>query len=362
MNKRTKGTDWRAALRINERRTRFVMFLFIVIYLGVGFLIDTYMYTDTVVYVNDLVTQTLTPTQAAMGLLTLQLNAYATFIMGMVAIIAILLTYKLHDKIMLLGTQYKAVTADSDVLEEQQLYNIVEELKIAAGLRYMPKVFIIEAAYMNAFASGYSEKSAMVAITRGLLKKLNRAELQAVMAHELSHIKHHDIKLTLMASVLANIMLVAIDILFYTALFGRNSKGKNKMVIIILIMRYVLPIITLLLMLYLSRTREYMADAGCVQLMRDNTPLAEALIKIHEDFSANQKEYHHQFEKTAHENLRRAAYLYDPLAQTGYKDLAAMSLTNLYATHPSLTDRLNALGYDYESYLDRQKVKNEKSN
>ena len=74
-------------------------------------------------------------------------------------------------------------------------------MKVAAGLTYLPKVYIIEADYMNAFASGYSEKSAMLAITRGLLTKLDRDELTAVMAHEISHIRHMDIKLTLMASV-----------------------------------------------------------------------------------------------------------------------------------------------------------------
>src|SRR5205814_6321184 len=128
---------------------------------------------------------------------------------------------------------------------EQQLYNIVEEMKIAAGLNYMPKVFIIEADYMNAFASGYSEKSAMVAITRGLMEKLNRSEIQAVMAHELSHIRHLDIKLTLMASVLANLIIMVLDIFFYTALFSNrrdDNRSRNGLFIIIILLRYLLPI------------------------------------------------------------------------------------------------------------------------
>ena len=87
----------------------------------------------------------------------------------------------------------------------------------------MPKVYVIDADYMNAFASGYSEKSAMVAITQGLISKLNRAELQAVMAHELSHIRHMDIKLTLMAAVLSNITLIVIDLLFRSVIFGQGS-------------------------------------------------------------------------------------------------------------------------------------------
>src|SRR5436189_6418504 len=101
-------------------------------------------------------------------------------------------------------------------------------MKIAAGLQYMPRVFIIEADYMNAFASGYSEKSAMVAITRGLMEKLNRSELQAVMAHELSHIRHNDIKLKLMASVLANLMIMELDIFFYNAIFSRRNNDERR--------------------------------------------------------------------------------------------------------------------------------------
>jgi heat shock protein HtpX len=122
-----------------------------------------------------------------------------------IAGISLLVTYSMYDKLMLSGTQYHEITAKTaQNTAEQQLYNVVEEMKIAAGLRYMPRVFIIDANYMNAFASGYSEKSAMVAITRGLMEKLTRDEMQAVMAHELSHIRHMDIKLTLTASVLAS--------------------------------------------------------------------------------------------------------------------------------------------------------------
>src|SRR5438270_7626552 len=98
-------------------------------------------------------------------------------------------------------------------------------MKVAASIRYMPKVFIIEANYMNAFASGYSEKSSMVAITRGLMNKLTREEMKAVMAHELSHIRHLDIKLTLMASVLSNIILMVLDILYFSVLFGGGRRS-----------------------------------------------------------------------------------------------------------------------------------------
>lgn len=331
-----KIPDWRTQLRRNQARTRWVIAIFILFYLLVGLLIDTYMYSNT--YYN------VSVSTIFFALITFHLTPVATLITGAIAIISLLITYSFYDKIMLLGTNYREInSATAQTLTEKQLYNVVEELKIAAGLNYMPKVYIIEANYMNAFASGYSEKSAMVAITSGLIAKLDRSELQAVMAHELSHIRHGDIKLTLMASVLSNILLIAVDMLFYSAVFsrGRRREGSNGLIIAIIMLRYLLPITTVLLTLYLSRTREYLADAGCVELMRDNVPLAHALLKIQQDYQANADIYSQEYSQTAHEDVRRAAYLYDPV-QSGIQPI--QSLANIFSTHPDIKSRLAALG------------------
>lgn len=335
------SADWREQLRRNERRTRWVIFLFLLTYMGLGFFIDILWVTHKVYYLHG--QPVFLPfSVAAQALLTGQIFPYATLSAGVVAALSLFITYKAHDKIMLLGTEYQAVTAESTVLEEKQLYNIVEEMKVAAGLHYMPRVYIINAPYMNAFASGYSEKSAMVAITRGLMEKLNRAEIQAVMAHEISHIRHHDIKLTLFASVLSNLILIIMDILFYSIIFGRSERREgNGLIMIIILLRYLLPLITVLLMLYLSRTREYMADAGCVELTRQNEPLANALLKIHADHEENTEHYNQAYGTTAHEDVRRAAYIYDP-AQAGLSPSA--SISSAFSSHPPLKDRLRALG------------------
>jgi heat shock protein HtpX len=247
----------------------------------------------------------------------------------------------MYDRIMLLGTDSREITPESaKSLKEKQLYNVVEEMKVAAGLGYMPKVFIIEVNYMNAFASGYSEKSAMVAITRGLMDKLDRAEMQAVMAHELSHIRHHDIKLTLMVAVLSNILLIVIDLLFYSVIFGRNRRQDNRLLFVIIALRYILPLITVILALFLSRTREYMADAGSVELMRDNEPMARALLKITQDHKAHAEEYSEAYGQTAHEQVRKASYLFDPESFDPVK-----SLSSAFTSHPSLEQRLKAIGF-----------------
>jgi len=332
------AADWRKTLRTNNRKTCFVIAVFFLIYFAIGMLVD--------VYINAGHYPQATLSQIFMGLITFQLFPLVTLIMLCVAAISLLITFSACDKIMLLGTEYHEITpTTAQNVAEQQLYNVVEEMKIAAGLQFMPRVFIIEADYMNAFASGYSEKSAMVAITRGLMQKLNRSELQAVMAHELSHIRHLDIKLTLMASVLANLIVIVLDMFFYTAVFSNRSsddRSRNGLLTIIIILRYVLPIINILLLLYLSRTREYMADAGSVELMRDNQPLASALLKISDDHQQNQDQYSADYRNTPHENVRREAYIFDPV-QAGIEPVA--SLSDAFSTHPNIKDRLAALGF-----------------
>lgn len=338
MSVHAQTADWRQALRSNQRRTLMVIGTFVLLYLALGFLIDLFLNAQKYPQAPLLAIST--------ALITLQIIPYATVITLAVALISLWVTYAFADRLMLLGTEYHEVTAENaQSLLEKQLYHTVEEMQVAAGLRYTPRVFIIEADYMNAFASGYSEKSAMIAITRGLLEKLDRAEIQAVMAHELSHIRHLDIKLTLTASVLANLTLMIIDIMFYGVLFGgrRNEReGGNWLFIVILVLRYVLPIVTVLLMLFLSRTREYMADAGAVELMRDNEPLARALLKIQGDYDAHQDQYAAAYSRTPHEQVRREAYIFDPTTASINAKHAA---SDFFSTHPSTAKRLTAIGY-----------------
>ncbi len=308
------SANWRQNLKDNERKTRRVIGIFFAIYILVGLLVDVaagmHLYRASAGQVFE-------------ALITLQITPFATLIMLAIAAVSLFVTYTLYDKIMLLGTEsYEITPITARRLEEKQLYHVVEEMKVAAGLHFMPKVYLIEADYMNAFASGYSERSAMVAITRGLLMKLNRAELQAVMAHELSHIRHHDIKLTLTVAVLSNIMLLVIDMLFYNLLFSgnrRDSNGRNNgaqgLFLVIMILRYVLPLVTVLLTLFLSRTREY-------------------------DHRENAEQYASQYGRTSHEQVRQASYIYDPTKIDPVK-----SLTSAFSTHPSLEQRLKAIGF-----------------
>lgn len=330
------GADWRQQLTRNQQKTRWVIATFLAIYIAIGLLADVVILSAYYPKV---------PLGVCFyALVSFQAIPYATLIMAGIALISLMITYAMYDRIMLLGTDSREITPETARdLKEKQLYHVIEEMKVAAGLSFMPRVYLIEANYMNAFASGVSEKSAMVAITRGLMDKLDRAEMQAVMAHELSHIRHLDIKLTLMVAILSNILLIVVDVLFYSLLFKSDSDDRrqdNRLFFVIMVLRYVLPLITVLLTLFLSRTREYMADSGAVELMRDNEPMARALLKISQDSEAHAAQYAHEYGQTAHEQVRQASYLFDPSSIDPVK-----SLSSAFSTHPSIQDRLKAIGY-----------------
>jgi len=329
------AADWRAQIKTNQRKTRMVIATFLLIYVGVGLIVDLFV----------LNTWHRIPPERGLSLILHGYTVpYATLLMSGIAIVSLLIAYALFNRIVLMGTEYREVTPENiQNLQEKQLYNILEEMKVAAGLTYMPRLFIIEANYMNAFASGYSEKSAMIAVTEGLLDKLSRTELQAVIAHELSHIRHYDIKLTLTVAILSNILLIVVDVLFYGVLFSNNRRNQdNRLVLVIMLLRYILPLLTVVLMLYLSRKRELMADAGSVELMRDNEPLARALIKIHDDHEENADSYRREYSSTSNEDVRRAAYIFDPV-KAGIEPV--LSAESLFSTHPTLRERLSALGF-----------------
>ncbi len=346
------SVDWREVVKKNTRKSYIVIAFFLIIFFALGFFIDLVWRYEQYGVMLTYGSYRLSFSDIAYLIATLKLTPWATIISSVIAFIWLIATFSCYDKIMLSGTKYREIhLSDPDPLC-QRIYNVVEEMKIAAGMPYMPKVYLIEADYMNAFASGFSEKSSMVAVTRALANRLNRDELQAVMAHELTHIRNQDIKLNLFTVVLSNMLMFMIEFLFYSTLFssnrGRrdNNSGGNAMAIIlmvIMLLRFVLPIITSMMMLFLSRTREYMADAGAVELMRDNKPMASALIKISQNHSEPQtaQGYAHN----SNERMRRASYLYDPASAR----FASGGMADMFSTHPSLKKRLASIGADLRS-------------
>ncbi len=181
--------------------------------------------------------------------------------------------------------------------DDPQLFNIVEELAIAGGMP-LPKVYLIPDQSLNAFATGRDPEHAAVAITTGLRARLTRDELAGVMAHELAHIRHFDIRLAMLMATLAGLVVFASDVARRIAFHGggigggsgrssrSDSKGGNPLAIIIIVLALVLiilaPIVATVIRLALSRQREYLADAGAVELTRYPQGLIGALRKLHD--------------------------------------------------------------------------------
>jgi len=176
--------------------------------------------------------------------------------------------------------------------DHPQLFNVIEELSIAGGVP-MPKIYIIQDEAMNAFATGRDPERASVAITTGLLQKLNRAELQGVMAHELAHVMNRDILYSMMVGVLAGAIVMLADVaLRYMFWFGggrsrssnnNNNQGQAILMVVGLVLAILAPILASLVQLAVSRQREYLADATAVKLTRHPDGLASALEKLTRD-------------------------------------------------------------------------------
>ncbi len=219
--------------------------------------------------------------------------------------------------------------------ENPELYHIVENLCITAGLP-IPKIYIIEDSAPNAFATGRDPKHAVVCVTSGLLEKLNKTELQGVIAHELSHIGNYDIRLMTIVVVLVGLVALLSDwFLRFTFLGGRrnseNNQGGAVIFIIAIILAILTPISAMLIQLAISRKREYLADASGALLTRYPEGLASALEKISQD-----KEPLEVANKaTAH------LYISNPFKENNEED--GNWLNNLFNTHPLLNERIKKL-------------------
>ena len=202
---------------------------------------------------------------------------------SVVAVVSCLSAYYRGDKAVLTMSKARRIQKK----DYPQLFNVMDELSIAAGLP-MPAVYVIDDTAPNAFATGRDPGHASVAITTGLLQKLNREELQGVMAHEMSHVGNRDILFATMVGVLVGAVALVSDFVFRGPFFGRRSRRSGEsggfvLVLVAFAFGVLAPLATKLLQLAVSREREYLADASAVQLTRYPEGLASALEKISSD-------------------------------------------------------------------------------
>ncbi|HLY14871.1 MAG TPA: M48 family metallopeptidase [Candidatus Limnocylindrales bacterium] len=243
-------------------------------------------------------------------------------------------SYFVGDKLVLAASSAKPVSEE----QAPQLYNVIRELTIAAGIP-MPAVYIIQDNAMNAFATGRDPQHSSVAITTGLLNVMNREELQGVLGHELSHVRNFDIRFSLLVGVLVGgVALLSSFFLRYTFWFGGGRRSNNNdnggggalqliVFVIAIILAILAPIFTRLVQLAVSRQREYLADASSVELTRNPHGLESALAKLAGDTTVMKEA------NPATQHL----YFHNPLMKLGASE------SGLFSTHPPLVARINRL-------------------
>ena len=237
-------------------------------------------------------------------------------------------SYWFSDKIVLSMAKARPVQKS----DNPELWNIVENLSITAGLP-MPRIYIVDEMAPNAFATGRDPKHAVIAVTTGILQKLNKTELEGVLAHELSHIGNRDMLVGTVAVVLVGFITILADFFTRSLIFGGRNRDDNRaggiLMIIGIALAILAPIGATLLQLAISRKREFLADASGTLLTRYPEGLATALQKI----SADQTPMQVAKESTAH------LWLSNPFKN----NKKAHWFSKLFMTHPPIEDRIKAL-------------------
>ena len=286
----------------NTRKTFFLFSIFLIVVIGIGWAFS-YIYGNPSILVIAVI-----------------FSSVMSFV-----------SYWYSDKIVLRMVHATPVSKES----ARELYTIVENLSITAGLP-MPRVYVVREAAPNAFATGRNPDHAVVAVTTGLLEKLNKTELEGVIAHELSHIGNRDILVSTVAVVLVGFVSLISDwflrSLFWRSMFGGSGRDRGQagaiMMIVGIALSILAPIGAMLIHLAISRKREFLADASGALLTRYPEGLASALQKIASDRTPMR----------AAQNTTAHLWIDDP-----FKGKKTPLLHKLFMTHPPVEERIRAL-------------------
>ena len=242
-------------------------------------------------------------------------------------------SYYYSDKIVLSLNKARPATKE----EDQKLVNILDALMVTAGLPNKPRLYVVDDNQPNAFATGRNPQNAVICVTTGLLEKLDYYELEGVIAHEMSHIKNYDIRLSCVVSVMVGFIVMLSDLFSRTLFWGgmkdsdSDSKANGILMLVGLIFLILAPIFGSLMQLALSRKREFLADSTAVEFTRNPDGLISALQKLEND--PNQLE-------TAN-NATANMYIINPFKKNTKNGKKKSS--NIWSTHPSTADRIEAL-------------------
>jgi heat shock protein HtpX len=317
-----RRTDFMAASRANQKATRRLVALLLLIAAVLGYLAGWSLQTG----------MGHMPPSADSIIFFSSWGVLAAFILLGLSLLWTWIAFKRGDRIVMKMTGAQLANRDS----EPQLYNVVEEMALAAGLS-TPAVYIIETDAMNAFATGMSPTTASVAVTRGLLNRLTRDELQAVIGHEMGHVVNWDIRYATAVSILVGLIVLISDGILRGSLYGgggrsraghKGDSGAGAIVFIVMLVFAILaPLIARLVQMAVSRQREFLADATSVRLTRNTHSMISALEKLSQ-------------ETVLFDRANRATqhlFIVNPLQNFSERASALM------ATHPPITRRIQRL-------------------
>ena len=261
----------------------------------------------------------------------------ASWILPFAIILSIVMSvgsYWWSDRLVIAMTRARPMPDEGEL---EEVHNIVENLAITAGLP-KPRLYIVQDRAPNAFATGRDPKHAVVAVTTGILEKLDRTELEGVLAHELSHVGNRDMLVSNVVVVLAGVIIYTTDILFRAFLWGgiggrRDSKGGGVAMAIGLVALILAPILATVMKMAVSRKREFLADASGALLTRYPEGLASALEKISSDNTRMKRANN----ATAH------LFFENPFKADRKRDKNVNFVAKLFMTHPPVEERVKAL-------------------
>ena len=245
-------------------------------------------------------------------------------------IIWFLIAYASHSSLIQMATSSHPLERKDNM----RIYNLTENLCMSVGMK-MPKLFVIESPALNAFASGINEKTYAVTLTRGIIDHLNDEELEAVIAHELVHIRNKDVRLLIVTIIFVGIFGFLVQVLFRSVLYGggrrKSNNGKDGGGAAILVMLLIAVVVYALSMVFkfaLSRKREYLADAGAVEMTKRPLAMAGALRKISGNSNLEAKS----------EDVKQM-FIDNSESSKGFM----ASISGIFATHPPIEKRIKVL-------------------
>jgi len=263
-------------------------------------------------------------------LIALAINPSYFFVIMILAIIFSLsytiIGYYNSDKIALASVNAKPASRE----RHRMLFHAVESISIASGLP-MPKIYVMESNQINAFASGRDPQHAVICVTTGLLEKLNKQELEGVIAHEMSHIANFDIRFMTLTAILVGMIAIIAQIflrgMYFSSGDRRNAKTQLIIIIMAIIAAILAPLIAQLVSLAISRKREFTADATAVKFTRYSAGLRAALEKI-------KNEHLTEEDKRKYSAAIAPLFISDPFKK---------KIQGLFSTHPSIDERIRKL-------------------